>query len=142
MIDTTKGFREAFIGQDDEFWDIEPGGEDYGCEFRKTGVSGVACTGYALEIWRKLGGERVKLYGFFLQDNEDSEIAMLSGGHDFAVVDDRWIVDPWVSDIEQMDVSGVYDLADEGDQEKILRLYGDREKWQQWPPQDIELALR
>jgi len=61
------------------------------------GGSAVCCTHYAKFIYDKLPG-RVKIYGFHNEDNPDCEIVKRNlhpGGHDFAIVDDMYIVDPW-----------------------------------------------
>jgi len=128
-----KELREQFIGQDDVFWDIAPANDPHhGCYFRETDISGVQCTGYALAIKSKLGSDRVEVFGFMHEDNPGSEIARKAGGHDFAVVDSRFIVDPWIVDVEPFDTHGVFDLMCDGDRESVARLYGDREKWKSW----------
>lgn len=48
-------------------------------------------------------------------------------GHVFAIVEDRFIVDPWMYETEQR---SVYDLQDPADAAEISRLYGDRSTWQ------------
>lgn len=61
------------------------------------GGSAVCCTDYAAEIFTRLPG-RVQIYGFANEDNPTSKVAideLHPGGHDFAVVDGRYIVDPW-----------------------------------------------
>ncbi|EPX84789.1 hypothetical protein Salmuc_01362 [Salipiger mucosus DSM 16094] len=89
--------------------------------------AGLYCTGFALEIQEKLG-DRVAVYGFFAEDNPGTVWDRLANGHDFAVIDDRFIVDPWVSDMEQ-EGQGVYDLEDDDDTAEIARLYGARANW-------------
>jgi hypothetical protein len=38
------------------------------------------------------------VYGFLSEENPTSAIARAAGGHDFAVIDDRFIVDPWLGE--------------------------------------------
>lgn len=86
------------------------------------------CTSWARYVMR-IEGDGVHLYGFFDDDNPGSEIANLCGGHDFAVVDGRFIVDPWVKHVEGLSGRCVFDLDDPSDAEAITRLYGDRCRW-------------
>ena len=123
---TAGDLREEFLGRDDEFWDIADEGD--GSTFRKSGYRGTQCTGYACEIQEKLGRDRVKVLGFDAGDNPEALTGQAADGHDFAVVDDRYIVDPWVSDVEDMG-KGVYDLQDPADAAKIRELYGDPKTW-------------
>jgi hypothetical protein len=126
--------KSEFIGRDDAFWNIEPEDDEQGkpSEFRDNGYSGTQCTGYACAILHKLGPGRVKVFGFHDEDNPTSAIAQDAGGHDFAVVDGKYIVDPWLADLqggagEFKGESGVYDLKT--DEAKVAKLYGDRELW-------------
>lgn len=66
--------------------------------FLPDGGSGTCCTDYALHIARRMPG-RVEVYGFANEENPLSRVAreeIHPGGHDFAVVDGRYIVDPWI----------------------------------------------
>lgn len=121
-----------FLGRDDKFWGI---GEDaYGqAQFRKSGHSPVSCTGYACEIQEKLGKERVTVMGFDGESNPGSAISEIADGHDFAVVDGRYIVDPWVTDVEDIG-KGAYDMTDPADAAEIRRLYGDPKTWERAGP--------
>ena len=95
------------------------------------GGSAVCCTDYAAEIFTRLPG-RVQIFGFANHDNPDCKIArdeLHPGGHDFAVVDGRYIVDPWprlvCSAFDQM----VFDLVGEG-AAQALKFYGPKACWQ------------
>lgn len=97
----------------------------------ENGDSAITCTNYATLIYRSLPG-RVKIFGFANTDNPTSRVAMEEihpGGHDFAVVDDRYLVDPWIklvaSDGEQI----CFDLEDPIDAAKVLKDYGPRTCW-------------
>lgn len=124
---TKADLRKEFIGRDDAYWNIEKETEARGSEFRDNGYGGTQCTGYACAILHKLGSERVKVYGFHAEENPTSSIAQDAGGHDFAVVDGKYIVDPWLPEFGQGKEGGVYDLTK--DKAKVAELYGDREKW-------------
>jgi hypothetical protein len=86
------------------------------------------CTSWAIYV-RRNEGKRAKIYGFDSDENPDSEIAQLCGGHDFAVVADRFIVDGWVVNVEGMSKHAVFDLRDPADRPIIHRLYGDPVVW-------------
>jgi hypothetical protein len=93
------------------------------------GGSAVCCTDYADLIFTKLPG-RVRIHGFSVEENPTSRVAreeMHPGGHDFAVVDGRYIVDPWPrlvhGGFEQM----VFDM--ETEQELVDDIYGPCDCW-------------
>ncbi len=123
----------------DEFYGIDVediGGGAQESQFRDSGYSGTQCTGYACAIRDKLGEGRVRVRGFFQGDNpgtifggRDPQFDPVADGHDFAVVDDRYIVDPWVTEFVGGIDQGVYDLLDPADRDMISRIYGDPEKW-------------
>ncbi len=116
-----------FIGRDDEFWGVAVVGDR--TVFKDTGFSAVECTGYACAIRGKLGRDRVEVFGYEAENNPTSAISDIAGGHDFAVVDGRYIVDPWIVDVEAVSNRGVHDLADPADAAEIARIYGDHTTW-------------
>ena len=124
-----RALMKQFIGRDDNFWGIVVDEEEGSSQFTDTQYSGTQCTGFACAIRNKLGDERVKIYGFSDQKNPESEIAQGFYGHDFAVVDGRYIVDPWVNEIYDQPERGVFDLQDPQDKADIRRLYGKEENW-------------
>jgi hypothetical protein len=142
-IDERNKFQANYLGKDDKFWGIEQN-EDFGYSvFRGTEFSGTECTGYACRLRQKYG-PRVKIYGFFEHENRASQIARHAGGHDFAVLDDRWIIDPWLDAVVKGDLmiddwfqdfehspslGGVFDLQNKEDARWIRKLYGKRENW-------------
>lgn len=123
----------------DEFYgiDVEDIGGGVGeTQFRDSGYSGTQGIGYAYAIRDKLGEGRVRVRGFFEGDNpgtifggRDPQFDTVADGHDFAVVDDRYIVDPWVTEFVSGIDRGVFDLMDPADRDMISRIYGDPEKW-------------
>ena len=92
------------------------------------GTAAAMCTNWAIYVRRVLG-DRAAIYGFGDDENPDSEIAQTCGGHDFALVDDRFIVDPWDVHYEGLHTSAVLDLQDPAETDKIAQLYGPRENW-------------
>lgn len=86
------------------------------------------CTNWAGYVRRVLG-VRVAIMGFYGDSNPASSIGADFGGHDFALVDGRWIVDAWAVDLSCHD-RAVLDLEHPDHAEAIGKLYGDRSKWE------------
>lgn len=88
-----------------------------------------ACTNSADYVVRTLGeGAR---YGFYVEDNPtvtDDEI-ISAGGHDFAVLRNRFIVDLWICHFIESEDQFVFDLWDKKDSKKIQELFGDPKCW-------------
>lgn len=91
------------------------------------GSPAVFCSGYAGYVRRMLG-DRALIHGYDCGENPQSSIALEAGGHDFAVVDGRYIVDFWAHDMGYT-TSTVIDTEDLSVAEEVLRLYGPRETW-------------
>ena len=70
-----------------------------------------------------------KIVGYSHEDNP-SGASELAFGHDFAIVDDRYIVDPWVVGTAGESSRAVFDLENPLDANEIRRLYGDPGKWE------------
>lgn len=85
------------------------------------------CTNCAWFVVNRL--RKGDVYGFDVEDNPDSFVAQDVGGHDFAVIDNRFIVDPWISLYTGQEDQIVYDMANPADQQKIKHLFGDKNKW-------------
>ncbi|MGX5873001.1 hypothetical protein MJ547_04465, partial [Burkholderia gladioli] len=98
------------------------------CSVFPDGSSALLCTNYARHVAAALPGRAV-LVGFFEEENPGSRLAQIAGGHDFCVVDGRWIVDPWVRLVEGESDRICFDLADPSDAATIDDLYGPRERW-------------
>jgi hypothetical protein len=126
---TRASLASYFSGRADTFWGIEET-KDEGAVFKDSGIPATICSGFAHAIHQQLGGGRVAVCGFFDYDNPDSSIARDAGGHDFAVVDERFIVDPWLVDIAE-EKRGVFDLESKGDVARVKALYGQMESWKQ-----------
>lgn len=96
------------------------------------GSSAVCCTDYAHQIRKRLPG-RVQIFGFSNEDNPTSRVAIEElhpGGHDFAVVDGRYLVDPWIRLILGEKGPIVFDMHDVDDSVEIARTYGPKSCWE------------
>ena len=145
---TAAALDREFANRDDAYWRIEE--TPQGSKFKDSEFSGTQCTGYACAVLQKLGKSRVKVFGFHDTDNPSSAIAQAAGGHDFALVDGRFIVDPWLGEgfATPMDAKSgeplpqrtVFDLEAPGDRKLIEELYGDRAKWKDMTERVAERA--
>ncbi|MDD5510464.1 MAG: ArdC-like ssDNA-binding domain-containing protein [Dehalococcoidales bacterium] len=91
------------------------------------------CTNCAWYVVERLG--RGQVYGFSVEDIPGYSYRPISivGGHDFAVIDDRYIVDLWLSLYAGEEKQIVFDMQDPIDQDKIKRIYSDRKHWKILP---------
>lgn len=97
--------------------------------YLRNGGSAVCCTDYASWIFTELPG-RVRIHGFSCEENPTSRVAredMHPGGHDFAVVDGRYIVDPWPRLVRGAFQQMVFDM--ETEQELVDDIYGPCNCW-------------
>jgi N12 class adenine-specific DNA methylase len=96
------------------------------------GSSATICTDYAEQIRKKLEGHEVQIVGLANENNPDCAVvreAWHPGGHDFAIVDHRWLIDPWARLVGAYREQIVYDLRDPEDTRKVAEIYGDPLKW-------------
>lgn len=125
----SKAELEALEFPDDHLDDDCPVCDDgnYGHTF-PDGTSSVVCTNCARQVKHRFPAI-TKIVGFDTENNpvNNPHIAH-AGGHDFAIVADRYIVDPWLRDVCDEDTM-VYDMHDEADRYAILDRYGDPTKW-------------
>jgi len=106
-----------------EAWEKEHPGEDRPHICEGVGVIG-RCTDTSVWLADHLGGI---IHGYLHDDNPTAILGEPEGGHDFVIVDDRWLVDWWAKDTYQE--RDLYDLENPSDRAEALRLYGDPEKW-------------
>lgn len=95
------------------------------------GSSSVVCTNYALLVAERFPG-RTKVVGFYNDDNPTSRVAIEgihSEGHDFAIVDDRYLVDPWLKLVVAETERVAFDLQDADDVVLVRSLYGPSSCW-------------
>jgi hypothetical protein len=84
---------------------------------------------YVASAIKMLEGNGVKIYGFSYDENPTSVYFSeeeLQEGHHFAVLDERFIIDPWI--YEDYNRS-VFDLHKEEDRDVIKYIYGDKDSW-------------
>lgn len=108
--------------------DAMPGGQS----FFPDGSSAVECTNYAVQVFRAYPG-RVRIVGFANEDNPTSKVAreeIHPGGHDFALLDERYLVDPWIRLVACEAQQIVYDLTDPVDAAVVLDTYGPQACWE------------
>jgi len=115
----------------DNFWNIDIDKE--GCSYFRTppNFSGVCCTGYALELFNRYPKD-IKIYGFYAEDNPGTvfQTQRVADGHDFAVYQDRYIIDPWAYGVEFIMTSLILDLWDNRLNDQVKHIYGHRDKWE------------
>lgn len=95
------------------------------------------CQRVAAMVWKREGADRVTIYSFNPQHNPDalyfSEDEDDYDGHVFAVVANRFIVDPWLYgvyvDYPKTNTQTVFDLTSAQDADAIAYFYGDPQKW-------------
>ncbi len=84
-------------------------------------------------------GSRVKIYGFWCFENPlATTLNELRERHDFAVLDDRWIIDFWLARHYPEEYFGVVDLQDEQSCKGARALYGDPGCWER----DFDMETR
>lgn len=99
--------------------------------------SSFICT-YVASAIKMLEGDNVKIYGFSTGNNpkalyfKDEDI---DEGHHFAVLNDRYIIDPWIYN-NYLDYErgkkfnrSVFDLRNSKDSQLIEYIYGDPKTW-------------
>ncbi|MFK4136739.1 hypothetical protein ACI2KR_31400 [Pseudomonas luteola] len=111
--------REEFKGSDDEYEESAhlPDGNRMS-----------RCTNCAHWVVAHLSTGDV--YGFLAEDNPViCEHINSAGGHDFALIGKRYIVDIWISLYSGADDQTVFDLKDPKDRDKVKAIYGDPSRW-------------
>lgn len=86
------------------------------------------CTACARIIADRFGGE---VRGYHHDGNPTARVGETEGGHDFAVTEDRFLVDPWL--FHYYGDSPVLDLDLQADRAEALARYGPEEKWDRVP---------
>lgn len=90
-------------------------------------TEGFCCGDAAYESREALG--RGVIFGYSPQENPTAILGHDEGGHDFLLVNGRFILDFWAA--TYYDYKPQYDL--ETDAKEILQLYGPRENWKPTP---------
>ncbi|TLX15909.1 hypothetical protein [Rhizobium sp. MHM7A] len=108
--------------------------EDEECHVFPTGKAFYICTNWANLTRRYFGEDRAVVMGYLHDNNETSAISEKYEGHDFTLLDGRYIVDGWVTGVglekPGRATPGLYDLQNEDDAAEIARLYGNQAAWE------------
>ena len=108
--------------------------EEEECHVFPTGRAFFICSNWADLTRRYFGEQRTEVMGYLHVDNKSSAISAQFEGHDFALVDGRFIIDGWLTGVglEQPGraTPGVYDMQNPDDTAEITRLYGNRSAWE------------
>jgi hypothetical protein len=100
-------------------------------KFNNSDYSGTCCTGFAYSIF-KMVSNKAKIFGFNTKENPTAEYFVneaVCDGHDFAVIDNRYIIDPWLKFLPMVTNQVVFDLQNLDDENNITKYYGDPNKW-------------
>jgi hypothetical protein len=85
------------------------------------------CTDSALRVARQFKGT---VWGYYAIENLQAAIGLsIAGGHDFAVIDSRWLVDYWACNVAQVIQTPIFDLNEDKDRDEVRRLYGPSRRW-------------
>jgi len=76
---------------------------------------------------------KVDILGFSFEENPDCAVSReqwtSEGAYQFAVVDGRYLIDPWARNMAEVRSQIFYDLRDPQDEEAALETYGDMFCW-------------
>jgi hypothetical protein len=86
------------------------------------------CGACARIIVDRFGGQ---VRGYWHGENPTARVGEGEGGHDFAITEDRLLVDPWL--FHYYGDSPVLDLTEPGGQVEALVRYGREENWKPLP---------
>jgi len=89
------------------------------------GLSACVCTHGAQTVCQSIS--RGVVMGYRHDDNPGTVCGEFAGGHDFAVIDGRYIVDYWIKWVACLADRAVFDLVYDADE--VRRLYGDKKRW-------------
>lgn len=104
--------------------DIED--DDTYCSLPGNAGEAVVCSNSARFLQKIVGG---KVLGFWAKDNPGTSMEELADGHDFLLVNGRYIVDYWVKKIEGVSDRAVLDLQRHADRKIARKMYGLKSKW-------------
>ena len=141
---------KLYKNRDDAFWGIEfaldeEEHDEHGRVVKEYGHSGftrqgnpfsaTCCTGYAIEVMNHWAPGRVKIRYITCETKVcvteyQSEVLDIADGHDFAVLDGVWVIDPWVCEVEELTTYGpVFDMNDYNHFAIVQHLYGNPWWW-------------
>jgi hypothetical protein len=100
----------------------------------------VCCTSCAeriIELAEAAFGVRGEIFGWDAGANPTSVVAgpthgarLKAGqGHDFAIIDGRYLVDAWAKNVEMSSDRAAFDLNEPADRARVLKLFGNPRTW-------------
>ena len=95
------------------------------------GGEAARCTDCAAYIVEKEGRGRVIGYKEGKNPTEHATGTHPGDGHDFAIIDDRYIVDEWVKETTGQSKRAVFDLDNPADLPEVRHLYGEPRTWEE-----------
>ncbi|MHB1642949.1 MAG: hypothetical protein ACYCS8_09840 [Acidithiobacillus sp.] len=104
------------------------------------------CANYAIQVRNAMPAGAVRVVGFRKEENPDSDVARESwkllqlegpSEHVFAIVDDRYLVDPWAKLFTGVRDRVAYDLQDDQDALLVAQTYGSPGNWSELPETGI-----
>jgi len=126
-----KAWLEQTFGDEDAYGGRIPDEDEGEASTLANGGDWAICTSWARMVAEALPG-RGRVRGFWVDDNpEATEIANICDGHDFAVVDDTYVVDGWAKHVEGIANRVVWSLNDPQDRVMINKLYGNPSTWRE-----------
>lgn len=105
------------------------------------GSSALRCTNHARAVLWNTPDAQMCGYPALDEGGPATDINEVAQGHDFALVAERFIVDPWVHDVFD-EGQAVYDLQAPADAAAIQRLYGSPDRWLRTPREAVLEADR
>jgi hypothetical protein len=106
--------------------------------FSKGGQCGV-CTEGAIRISIRFGGI---LYGY---ESKANPSAFIGGdncfGHDFVIVDRKYLVDFWAYSFAAIIKQPLFDLTNRSERAKVAYYYGPSNKWVPYDTLDMQLSF-
>lgn len=95
----------------------------------RSGGSCCRCVDAAVKVIEKFGG---RVVGYNCSQNPSAQIGKnLCEGHDFAIVEERFIVDYWAFQVARIIEHPVLDITQPSDGQLARQLYGDKNTWEE-----------
>jgi len=97
----------------------------------RSGGSCCRCTDAAMKVAKAFGG---RVVGYSATRNYSALVgAAFCEGHDFALIENRFIVDYWAFRVARLTPRAVFDLNSRDDRQLSTRYYGSVEAWEDVP---------
>jgi len=91
------------------------------------GSACAVCTCSAKLVARRFDG---LVLGYHSLNNPNAAIGLPNwDGHDFTLIDGRWLADYWAWRVEKVITKPIFDLSNEVDHKEVTRLYGTPLNW-------------